>query len=267
MRSHVRGNCDAHALRATFDDVPELYDRVRPIAPQHVFDDLVELAGLEPGARLVEIGCGTGQATLPLAARGLEVVGVELGESMAELARRKLAAFPRVRIVTSSFEEWDPAGERFDAVVSFNAFHWIDPGVRFAKPADVLREGGALAVFGSRYVEHDAADPVWMALQEDYEAVTGQGEPPVHMDAVRDRSAEFETSGYFRNVRVRRYVWDVTFDADAYVDLLTTSSWHHRLEEDTRRELFARIHRRIRARPSQTISPTMAAVLYVADRA
>lgn len=264
--SHVSGNGDAHLLRTTFDDAPELYDRVRPVVPHRVFDDLVELAGLDPGARLVEIGCGTGQATLPLAERGFEIVAVELGENMAELARLKLAAFPRVEIVTSSFEEWDPAGERFDAVISFNAFHWVDPDVRFAKPADVLRDGGALAVLGSRFVEHDDADPVWTALQEDYEAVTGQGEPRLHVDAARDRSAEFEEGGHFRNVAVRRYLWDITYDADAYVDLLNTSSRHRTLEDNARRELIARIHGRIQAEPGQTISPTMLAMLYVAER-
>ena len=58
-----------------------------------MFDDLVALAELGAGARLLEIGCGTGQNTAPLAERGFEIVAVELGESMAELARRNLAAF------------------------------------------------------------------------------------------------------------------------------------------------------------------------------
>jgi SAM-dependent methyltransferase len=258
---------DTHVRRATFDDVPELYDRARPVAPSGVLDDLVELAGLEPGARLVEIGCGTGQATEPLAERGFEIVAVELGEHMADFARRKLAAFPSVKIVTSSFEDWDPAGERFDAVVSFNAFHWVDPEIRYAKPAAMLRDGGALAVFGSAYVEHDHADPVWMALQEDYEAVTGEIEPRLHVDALRDRSDEFREGGHFGDVTVRRYRWDIPFDADAYVGLVNTQSWHRTLADDARQELFTRIHRRIQAAPGQTISPTMAAVLYVARRA
>src|SRR5919197_3701356 len=153
------GGTDPHVLRATFDESPELYARARPAAPPQVFDDLVALAQLEPAARLVEIGCGTGQATLPLAERGLAIVGVELGEGLASVARRKLAPFPRVEIVTSSFERWDPRGETFDAVVAFNSFHWVDPEVRFAKPAAILRDGGALAVVGMHFVTHADADP------------------------------------------------------------------------------------------------------------
>jgi len=264
--SGMTGNADPHFLRATFDDSPELYDRSRAVPPQSLFDDLIALARLEPGARLVEVGCGTGQATLALAERGYEIVGIELGESLASFTRRKLTPFPRVTIVTSSFEEWNPTGELFDAVVAFNSFHWIDPDLRYAKTAEVLREGGALAVVGMRFVVHDDADPIWMALQEDYEAVAGLREPRIHTDAVKDRSAEFETSGHFRNVSARQYRWDITFGADDYVALLSTSSWHRRLDDTVRRTLFERIHRRINARAEQTISPTMAAVLYVAER-
>jgi len=260
----VISDADPHFLRASFDGSPEFYERARPVAPPYVFDDLVTLARLEPGARLVEIGCGTGQATVPLAERGFEIVGIELGERLGELARRKLASFPRVEVINSSFEQWNPRGKRFDAVVAFNSFHWVDSELRFAKSAAVLREGGALAVVGMRFLVHDDADPVWMQLQEDYEAVAGLSEPRIHVDAVKDRSAEFEASG-FGNVRLRHYLWDITFDADAYISLLRTSSWHRRLDEDVRRRLFERIDHRIRSRPVQTITPTMGAVLYVAS--
>jgi SAM-dependent methyltransferase len=262
----VGDDAERHLLRATFDDSPELYDRSRAVAPPRLFDDLVALARLGPGARLVEIGCGTGQATLPLAERGFEIVGIELGENLAGLARRKLAPFPRVRIVIASFEQWQPAGDGYDGVVSFNAFHWVDPEVRYAKSAEVLRPGGALAVMGSAFVVHDGADATWLALEEDYEAVVGECEPRPHVDTLKDRSGEFEAGGWFRNVVLRRYVWDVDFDADGYLDRLSTSSWHGRLAEDVRSELFERIRRRILAAPGQSIAPTTAAVLYVAER-
>jgi SAM-dependent methyltransferase len=257
---------DPHVLRVTFDRVPELYDRARPVAPPEVFDDLVALGGLAPGSRLLEIGCGTGQATIPLAERGFAVTAVELGPQMAAVARQNLAAFPDVQVVTAGFEEWDAAGETFDGVVSFNAFHWIDPDVRFAKPAALLRDGGSLGVFGSRFVVSDDSDPAWVALDDDYVEITGRHEPRMHVSELRDRSDEFTAEGLFATPHVRRYDWNVTYDADAYVALLATLSWYSTLEDDVRRELFERLAARICEAPGGTITPTRAAVLYVATR-
>jgi SAM-dependent methyltransferase len=254
-------------LRQTFDDGSAEYDRARPVAPDHMFDDLVSLAALGAGARVLEIGCGTGQNTTPLAERGFEIVAVELGESMAELARRNLAAFPDVTVVTSSFEEWDSGDERFDAVVSFNAFHWIDPEVAYSKSAAVLRDGGALGVYGTRFATHDDSDPVWLATREDHLAATGEQDERMFLpiDHVRDRSDEFTDGGRFATVTVRRYRWDESFDADGYVALLGTVSTYRALAGDVRSDLFERIHRRISA-AGRPISLTVTAVLYVARR-
>ena len=118
-----------------------------------------------------------------------------------------LAAFPDVEVVTGAFEDWDPGAETFDGVVSFNAFHWIDHDVRFAKTAAVLEPGRSLAVFGggARFVAHDGADPCWLALDEEYVAVTGEPEPRLTFDTVRDRSEEFTEGGYFSSAARRLY--------------------------------------------------------------
>lgn len=97
---------DRERLRATFTEDAELYHRVRPGYPEGLFDDLVMLAALPRRGRVLEIGCGTGQATLPMAARGYPITAVELGPEMAALARRHLTAYPEVAIHTSAFEAW-----------------------------------------------------------------------------------------------------------------------------------------------------------------
>ena len=198
-----------------------------------------------PGTgRVLEIGCGTGQATLSLAERGLEVVGLELGPELAALARRKLAAFQNASIVNEPFESWEPDGD-FDAVVSFTAFHWIDPEVRFAKSAAVLRPGGALAVVQQHTVLND--DPFWIECQEDYDAVvpSPDNRPPKRPDEVEDLSAEIEASGVFRNVATRRHLWKTRYSADEYAALISTYSPNLDLDEATRARLVDRIHRRI----------------------
>ena len=104
--------------RATFDEAAELYDRARPRYPPALFDDLADLTGIGPGSRILEIGPGTGQATLPLAERGCRVVAVELGADLAAVARRNLARFPTVEVVTAAFEDWPLPSEPFDLVLA-----------------------------------------------------------------------------------------------------------------------------------------------------
>src|SRR2546428_15528 len=91
----------------------EVYEHARvrdqwagPGSPAALFSDLAELACIGPGCRVLEIGCGTGQATIPLAERGCEIVCVELGPSLAAVARRKLARFGSVRVEVAAFEAW-----------------------------------------------------------------------------------------------------------------------------------------------------------------
>ncbi len=139
-------------LRSTFDQAAELYDRTRPGYPAALFDDLAELTSIGPGSRVLEIGPGTGQATLPLAERGCQVVAVELGADLAAVARRNLAGFPRVEVVTAAFEDWPLPAEPFDLVLAATAFHWIDPSVRVGKVADALRPGGSLATITTEHI-------------------------------------------------------------------------------------------------------------------
>jgi SAM-dependent methyltransferase len=143
---------DRARSRATFDEAAERYDRARPGYPPAVFDDLAELAGVGPGCRVLEIGCGTGQAAVPLAERGCGIVAVELGAGLAAVARRNLACFPDTRVVVAAFEDWPLPPEPFDVVVAATAFHWVDPAVRVARAADALRPVGALAVIATHHV-------------------------------------------------------------------------------------------------------------------
>ena len=260
-------------FRATFDEDPAAYDRVRPVAPAAVFDDLVALAGLGAGSSIVEIGPGTGQATRPLAARGLRVLALELGPRLAERARQNLAELGDVSVVTTSFEAWDPGTARFDAVVACNSFHWVDPAVRFAKAAAVLRPGGCLAVLSTPWVIPDGADRFWWDVQDDYVAVgAGYVDPATkHPDRVSGTSGSGDpgpavrASGLFEEPTLRRELFTVTFTADDYALNLSTQSGTKELPPEAQAALIDRVRRRIVA-GGGTVTAHLLAQLTVACR-
>jgi SAM-dependent methyltransferase len=226
-------------MRDSFDEVPELYDRVRPGYPEAVFEDLVAVAGLGPGSQVLELGPGTGQATVPLARRGLAMTAVELGSGLAGVLRRNVTAYPAVKVVNAAFEEWELA-HRFDAVVAATSWHWLDPAVRLRRIAGALHPGGALALISTHHVAGGDVS-FFEAVQRCYETwMPGTprdlrqpeaGEVP-HADADELRR------GGFTDVEVRRYERDLTYTTAEYRDLLLSYSGHRALDPAAREGLL-----------------------------
>jgi 16S rRNA A1518/A1519 N6-dimethyltransferase RsmA/KsgA/DIM1 with predicted DNA glycosylase/AP lyase activity len=109
--------------RGSFDEVADLYGVARPGYSRALVDDLVELTGLRSGTRVLEIGCGTGQLTLPLAEQGASLTALELGENLARITLRKLARFDQCSVSVADFDLWPLPTESFDIVVAATAFH------------------------------------------------------------------------------------------------------------------------------------------------
>ncbi len=129
-----------------FNDVAEEYDRHRPAYPDALIDQACEVGGLGPGATVLEIGCGTGQLTRSLLARGLRVTAVEPGERLIARARDQLGNAGEVEFVNRRLEEASLPHAHYSAAFSASAIHWVDPDVSWRKAADALVDGGTLAL-------------------------------------------------------------------------------------------------------------------------
>ncbi len=135
---------DARSYGRVFDEVAEEYDRHRPTYPDVLVDRACE--GIGPGAAVLEIGCGTGQLTRSLLARGLRVTAVEPGQQLIVRAREQLSGVGDVQFVDARLEDASLPRARYSAVFSASAIHWIDPDVSWRKAADALVDGGRLAL-------------------------------------------------------------------------------------------------------------------------
>jgi len=228
-------------LRATFNEDAERYQRARPGYPAALFDDLARMTGLGPGSRVLEIACGTGQATVPLAQRGYQIVAVELGPEMAAVARRVLAPFPNVGVITSAFESWPLPSAPFDLIVCATAFHWLDPAIRYVKCAQALRPGGALATISTHHVA-GGTEPFFAEMQACYERWDPATPPGLRCepaDAIPLDTADIAASGLFEQPEFRRYEWDQPYTTASYIDVLLTYSGHRALPPDDQRGLLS----------------------------
>src|SRR5215471_18500580 len=129
-----------------FDEIAAEYDRHRPSYPDELVDQACQVAGIGTGDHVLEVGCGSGQLTRALVARGLHVTAVEPGKSLIALARQNLEGAGEAEFVNARFEDALLPREHFQAVFSASAFHWIDPKVSWQKAAEVLVPSGMLAL-------------------------------------------------------------------------------------------------------------------------
>lgn len=254
------------SLRSGFDHAPQDYQRTRPILPAPAFDDLISLAGLMPGHRIAEIGCGTGQATVPLAERGMVVSGVELGAGLAAIARSRLANFPSAEVETAAFEAWKPREALFDAVVAVNSLHWVDPHLRYSKPYRLLKPGGAMIVAGCHWAQPPDTKGFWTDVQEDYHAVGYAGSPPPPPEQIGPWHFPEEAAAFFEEVAYRRYPFQVVYSTDNYLTILATQSGTHALGDAMSTEFLGRVRHRLESLGSPDLPVAFVGTLTIGRR-
>lgn len=234
--------------RLSFGSVADLYDHARPSYPGALVDDVIDYAGGEVdegGAdRALEVGAGTGKATVLFAERGLDIVALEPSAEMAAVARRNFAGYENVTIEQAEFERWQGPGHEFRLVFSAQAWHWIAPEVRYVAARAALEEGGALAAFWN--VPDWAACELRDGLGEVYRRHGRAGDTddpmnPSTRSGEEDWTTEIAGAPGFDAPEVRRYRWHSDYTTVEYLDLLATHSACLVLEDADRRRLLADI--------------------------
>jgi SAM-dependent methyltransferase len=258
----------AERVRArVFGEVADEYDRIRPGYPAALVDDVLRYADLR-GAPALEVGAGTGKATAAFAERGVTVTALEPDAAMAAVLRRRVAGRPNVTVTVSSFEEYRPR-RPFGLLYSAQAWHWIDPAVRWRRAAAALAPGGALALFWN----HDRpADPHVMATvvaaHERYAPQVAREMRPDVAPMTRFELAaswprtDLETLREFGALSETVYEWQRTLSTADYVACLSTHSAHRLLDDAVRARLFDAILDRLGERITLSVETS----LYLARR-
>lgn len=124
----------------------------------------------QPGMKVLDVGCGTGNFSLKLARRGVAVTGIDISAEMLKVARSKAAQNPELKMEFKSmdFNQLDFADESFDGVISMTALEFApDLAHVYTEMYRVLKPGGQLLIgvitsegdWGRYYLEKAKADP------------------------------------------------------------------------------------------------------------
>jgi SAM-dependent methyltransferase len=214
----------------SFGGAAQNYDTHRPRYPDRLIDDV-----LAPDAhRVLEAGAGTGIASMQMIERGADVLAVEPDTRMAAVAQAK-----GIPVELATFEDWDPAGRRFDRVVFAASFHWVDPAVALPKIRGILDDGGKLALIWNRLRPTNPTRAEFEAIYRDYmdvETHRGDGNPAEVIDMIA-------AAGF--TVSERKYAHDLHYSAQQWVDIAFTFSHQLILAADKATELRTRLIDRI----------------------
>ena len=226
--------------RFAFDDIADLYGAVRPSYPAELFADVVAEAGLKPGDRLLEVGCGAGNATQALVGKGFQVLALDPGAQLVRVARERLAQARDVDFQISTFEDWPLERGAFSLIYAAQAWHWVDPAVGFANAAAALAPHGVLAVFGN--VGIGPAEPLRSALVDVYERLGPSALPPPAGGSWYTPGSElpglFRQSAQFDAAIHNVYAWSARYSAASFADYQRTTSSHRVLAQDVRERLL-----------------------------
>lgn len=176
-----------------------------------------------------------------------------------------------MKVIQTSFEDWEPEEEHsFKLVFAATAWGWLDPDIRYGKASRLLAPDGHLAFWNAEHTFPDDGDPFFREIQEVYEEIDEGLSPDASWpspDELPDRCTEITESGLFTDCQVRRFDWEVVYDAQGYIDLLNTFSGHIAMTNKQRDRLYGEIRRRLALRPDGRLRRHWGTVLHVARRA
>jgi len=228
-----------------FDNVAEIYDRIRPLYPERLYWDLFNYIGVDredPSAlATVEIGPGTGQATGALLKRGATVAAVEPGPHLATFLRGKFPDQPRLVVINERFEDAPLPEGIADLVFAATSFHWVDPEARYEKVVKTLRPGGVLAIVHPHQIASDVDRGYFAASQPIYGRYFGQHDTPVLPDeeVTPTEISEIIDTQAFEAVELFRYRFDQRYATSEYTDLVRSYSGTEQMPNADREPFIA----------------------------
>lgn len=220
-------------LRLKFNEDVENYEKARPTYPNELFNDIIAYSGINECSNVLEIGIGTGQATLPFLKLGCSVTAVELGRNLAEYAKSKFSTFDNLHIINDDFTKAPLPDRHYDLVLCATAFHWLPKEEAYTKIKNILKPGGSVALFWNHPFPNREDDEVNTASRKVYDKYRPTDKPIIEFSESDLKNYEDELRTFkFAGVKSKLYKRTRTLSAEEYISLLNTYSDHRALPDD-----------------------------------
>lgn len=262
---------DRNFGREAFGADPANYHAARPPYPQAAWEALVQRAGLRAGIDIIEIGAGTGLATLPLLAHDpAQLLAIEPDVRLATFLANSVAD-PRLEVIAESFEEIEPAPASFDLAVSATAFHWLDAVPALRRMHSLLRDGGSVALIWNVFGDSSRPDPFHDATTQLFEghrvstSAGGSDRPPFALDEAA-RLADFAAAGFAADAP-QFLRWTLALDPDGVRALYATYSNVTALPAHEQTRLLDTLHYVAAQQFAGRVERNMITAIYTARRA
>ena len=246
-----------------FDENVVLYDKFRPTYGTNIFEDILSYSKITQSSKILEIGCGTGNATLPVIQTGAEVTAVEIGGNLSKYTAQKFSKYSNFHVIHSAFEDFQ-THTKYDLIFSATAFHWIQPDRSYSRCKELLVAGGVLAVFWNTPRISRTNLDLYKEIQDLYQRFmpNSQEEKEMLLESewytkrCNDLNNFLKENGYIDCI-FKIYQDSRVFSADEYIGLLQTYSNHMALPPDVRTTLFEKIHSAIKKHKTIEIIDTI----------
>lgn len=232
--------------RFTFNEDAENYDKWRPTYCKELFKAIIQYSELNQNKKAIEVGIGTGQATVPFLTTGCDVTAVELGKDLAEYSKEKFKEYKKFSVYNTSFEDFECDDNNFDILYSATAFHWISEDIGYPKALNILKNGGTLALFWNKPFVKREDDLLHQKIQSIYQKYRPSNDKFIENDTARYNKISKTIQSYgFKDLQVKLYHQTRVFNSSSYISLLNTYSDHRSMAESTKQLLYNEIENAI----------------------
>ncbi|NES01954.1 MAG: methyltransferase domain-containing protein [Okeania sp. SIO2F4] len=252
-----------------YGQIADAYNRTRPRYPKNLVKRAVEIAQLSTDAKILEIGSATGTATTTFAELGFSLVCVEPNAEFCQILVKNCAPYEKVKIINTTFEEWELEKNQFDAVLAATSFHWISSEVASLKTAEALKTDGYLILLWNtppqptQEIYQKLLDPIYQTYAPDikgYEAIA------THQKNISGLGNKVTDSGKFQNLVSEELICEVTYKVDDYIALLSTLSPYIAIYSEQRQTLFANLTTSLHNYYGDTINLSYLSALQVTQK-